>query len=71
VLSTRAFLAGYEWIKLIVNADRDEMDSYIELDVGSMRPMWIPSSDETGLKVVSGITVTANGVSAYTLDFDR
>ena len=60
----------YEWVRLMVDADRDEMDSYIELDDGSMCSIWVPSGDETGLKIVSGITVTANGVSDYTLDFD-
>jgi hypothetical protein len=35
-----------------------------------MCSLWIPSGSETGLKIVSGITVTANGASDYTLDFD-
>jgi hypothetical protein len=60
----------YEWVRLMVDADLNEMDSYIELDDGSMCSLWVPSGDETGLKIVSGITVTANGVSDYTLDFD-
>lgn len=60
----------YEWIRLLVDADRNEMDSYIELTDGTMCSMWVPSGNETGLKIVSGITVTANGVSDYTLDFD-
>lgn len=60
----------YEWVRLLVDADRNEMDSYIELTDGTMCSMWVPSGDETGLKIVSGITVTANGVSDYTLDFD-
>lgn len=60
----------YEWIRLLVDADMNEMDSYIELDDGTMCSMWVPSGNETGLKIVSGITVTTNGVSDYTLDFD-
>lgn len=60
----------YEWLRLSVDADLNEMDSYIEFADGSMCSLWVPSGDETGLKLVSGITVTANGVSDYTLDFD-
>ena len=62
----------YEWIRLMVDADLNEMDSYIILDdtAGSMCSLWIPSGNQTGLKIVSGITVTANGVSDYTLDLD-
>ena len=60
----------YEWVRLMVEAERNITDSYIELDNGNMCPIWIPSGDQTGLKIVSGITVTANGVSDYTLDFD-
>jgi len=60
----------YQWVRLLVNAERNSMDSYIELDDGSMCSLWIPSGNETGLKIVSGITVTANGTSDYTLDFD-
>jgi len=63
-------VGDYEWVRLMVDADPNEMDSYIELVDGTMCPIWIPSGDETGLKIVSGITVTANGVSDYTLDFD-
>jgi hypothetical protein len=50
------------------------MDSYIEIrdetDSLTMCSLWIPSGDKTGLKIVSGFTVTTNGVSDYTLDFD-
>lgn len=61
---------AYEWIRLLVDADRNEMDSYITLTNGTMCSIWVPSGDQTGLKIVNGITVTANGVSDYTLDFD-
>ena len=59
----------YEWIRLLVDADRNEMDSYLEIG-DQMCSLWIPSGAQTGLKIVSGVTVTANGVSDYTLDFD-
>jgi hypothetical protein len=72
VVFSGALPAGdYEWVRLLVNAERDIMDSYLRLvENGSMCSLWIPSGSETGLKIVSGITVTANGVSDYTLDFD-
>jgi hypothetical protein len=60
----------YQWIRLLVDAERDAMTSYIRTMDGRMCSLWIPSGSETGLKIVSGITVTANGVSDYTLDFD-
>lgn len=61
----------YEWVRLLVKAERDVMDSYLRLTGnGAMCSLWVPSGSETGLKIVSGITVTANGVSDYTLDFD-
>jgi len=60
----------YQWIRLAVTAERNVVDSYIEFEDGSMCSLWIPSGSETGLQVVSGITVTANGLSDYTLDLD-
>ncbi|MEX2496228.1 MAG: DUF4382 domain-containing protein [Woeseia sp.] len=60
----------YEWVRLMVDAERNVMDSYIEFEDGTSCPLYIPSGSETGLKIVSGITVTANGMSDYTLDFD-
>jgi len=65
---------NYQWVRLLVDADLNEMDSFIEIrdetDSLTMCSLWIPSGDQTGLKIVSGFTVTANGVSDYTLDFD-
>lgn len=62
---------NYEWLRLMVDADRNELDSYIQIDAeGMMCPLWIPSGAQSGLKVIKNITVTANGMSDYTLDFD-
>jgi len=60
----------YQWVRLLVNAERTVHDSYIKLDDGQQCSLWIPSGAETGLKIVSGMTVTANGVSNYMLDFE-
>lgn len=70
VFSESVDAGNYQWVRLLVNAEQNVMDSYIEFDDGSMCSLWIPSGNETGLKIVSGITVTANGTSDYTLDFD-
>jgi hypothetical protein len=70
VFSGNLQAGNYEWLRLLVLAELNVMDSYIEFEDGSMCSLWIPSGAETGLKIVSGITVTANGVSDYTLDID-
>ena len=75
VVFNEAIEAGhYQWVRLLVDADLDEIDSYIEIkdenESITMCSLWIPSGDKTGLKIVGGMTVTANGVSDYTLDFD-
>ena len=59
-----------DWIRLLVKAERNVKDSYIALRDETECPLWIPSGSETGLKIIGGITVTANGVSKYMLDFD-
>ena len=60
----------YQWVRLLVNAEQNQYDSYVTLKNGMECPLWIPSGGETGLKIVSGVTVTANGVSNYMLDID-
>ncbi|MDX1482279.1 MAG: DUF4382 domain-containing protein [Woeseiaceae bacterium] len=61
----------YEWIRLLVNAQPNTIDSYITFEEGGeMCSLFIPSGAQTGLKVQSPFTVTANGVTDYTLDFD-
>ena len=71
VVFSESLPAGhYQWVRLLVNAERNVMDSYLVTLDGRMCSLYIPSGSETGLKIVSGVTVTANGVSDYTLDFD-
>jgi len=66
----------YQWVRLLVKAEQNVLDSYIVFSGETIEspPMecslWIPSGSETGLKIVSGMTVTANGQSNYMLDFD-
>lgn len=71
VVFSRDIEAGvYQWVRLLVAAEPDVMDTYLTDKDGRMCSLYIPSGDENGLKIVSGITVTANGRSDYTLDFD-
>ncbi|HET7371176.1 MAG TPA: DUF4382 domain-containing protein [Gammaproteobacteria bacterium] len=57
---------NYQWIRLEVDAGQ----SYITLDDGSRHDLVIPSGAESGLKLVSGITVPAGGAADFTIDFD-
>lgn len=61
---------SYQWMRLLVNAERGVIDSYIELDDGSQHSLWIPSGSQSGLKLVSGFTVPANTGASFTIDFD-
>jgi hypothetical protein len=59
----------YEQIRLKVNAGREGSDSYIELADGR-HPLFIPSGNQSGLKLVRGFTVPAGGAADFTVDFD-
>ena len=60
----------YPWVRLLVNAVKDEYDSYIETDEGGRYPLYIPSGEETGLKLVSGIVVPAGGSADFIIDWN-
>jgi hypothetical protein len=60
----------YEWIRLQVNAGRDASDSFIELEDGSRHPLFIPSGNQTGLKLIRGFTIGVGGTNDFTIDFD-
>src|SRR3954463_9723226 len=71
LLSDELLPAGeYEWIRLKVNAGRDGSDSFIELEDGSQHPLFIPSGNQTGLKLIRGFIIGAGGTHNFTLDFD-
>lgn len=61
---------AYEWVRLSVNAGQNASDSFIELEDGSVHALFIPSGNETGLKLVRGFVVPANGSADFTIDFD-
>lgn len=60
---------NYSQIRLEVNAEQSDSTSYITLDDGSEHPLFIPSGNQTGLKL-SGITVAQGGNADFTVDFD-
>lgn len=71
LLSDEVLPAGeYESIRLKVNAGRSGSDSFIELDDGSVHPLFIPSGNQTGLKLIRGFTIGAGSTHNFTIDFD-
>ena len=71
LLSNETLPAGnYEWIRLKVNAGRTGSDSFIELDDGSVHSLFIPSGNQTGLKLIRGFTIGAGSTHNFTIDFD-
>ncbi|NNJ72285.1 MAG: DUF4382 domain-containing protein, partial [Enterobacterales bacterium] len=64
-------LAGeYQSIRLMVNAERNTMDSYIELPDTNQISLFVPSGAQTGLKLNDSFTVLAGGSSDLIIDFD-
>ncbi len=61
---------NYQWLRLLVNAERLAASSYIDLEDGSRHSLFIPSGAESGLKLVSGFTLPAGGDADFTIDFD-
>ncbi|MDE2196852.1 MAG: DUF4382 domain-containing protein [Gammaproteobacteria bacterium] len=57
---------NYQWIRL----DIDAANSYIITSTGAKYPLSIPSSSQTGLKLVSGFTVAQGDVADFVIDFN-
>jgi hypothetical protein len=60
----------YQWIRLIVDNEPDVRDSYIVLTGGEECELRVPSGAESGLKLMRGFTLPADGSVALTVDFD-
>lgn len=75
---------NYQWMRLGVDAVQGTMGgagdtggtncdgtaSYIVMDDGRVFNLYVPSGANTGLKLVSGFTVPANGSPDFTAEFD-
>jgi hypothetical protein len=61
---------NYEWIRLKVNAGRTASDSYVDLKDGSRHALFIPSGNQSGLKLIRGFTIGAGSTTNFTIDFD-
>jgi hypothetical protein len=61
---------NYEWIRLKVNAGRTASDSYVDLKDGSRHALFIPSGNQSGLKLIRGFTIGAGSTANFTIDFD-
>ncbi|MEJ2140789.1 MAG: DUF4382 domain-containing protein [Gammaproteobacteria bacterium] len=61
----------YNWIRLHVISSKNTTDSYIVIEQGGMMyPLYVPSGDETGLKLNRGFTILADRTATFTIDFD-
>lgn len=60
----------YESIRLKVNAGRTASDSWVDLEDGSRHALFIPSGNQSGLKLIRGFTVGAGSTTNFTIDFD-
>lgn len=71
LLTDKPLSAGhYDWIRLKVEADPNEFDSYIEFKSGLRCSLMIPSSDKTCLKLVRRFNIPLGGIADYTIDFN-
>ena len=60
----------YDQIRLTVDAGLSDSTSYIEYHDGTQFPLFIPSGNEAGLRIVNGFVVPAGGLADFTIDFD-
>ena len=75
---------NYQWMRLGVDAVQgtsggagdtggagcDGEGSYIVMNDGNVYNLYVPSGAQTGLKLVGGFTVPANGTADFTAEFD-
>lgn len=71
VLFDQPIPAGsYGQVRLLVVADGNPANSFIQMSDGTVHGLQVPSGSQTGLKLVSGFMVPDGGVVDYTIDFD-
>ncbi|PCI67044.1 MAG: hypothetical protein COB38_09795 [Gammaproteobacteria bacterium] len=71
LLQNESLEAGdYNWMRLLVDANEGETDSYITLDDGTTHSLYIPSGSETGLKINRSFTIAVGESVNFMIDFD-
>lgn len=61
----------YEQIALHVQAEHDgTLDSYVVTTGGGQEEIFVPSGTQTGLKLVDGVTITADQETRFFIDWD-
>jgi Domain of unknown function (DUF4382) len=60
----------YTWMRLDVDARRGVLDSIIVLNDGSAESLYIPSGDQSGLKLNTSFNITAGEEHNFVIDFD-
>ncbi len=61
----------YQWARLCVIAEQgNDQDSYIILKNGARYSLYVPSGDQSGLKINTNYYVEQDSSTAFTIDFD-
>lgn len=60
----------YTFIRLQVNADGADDDSFVERRDGGISPIRIPSGDQRGLQLNGAFVVPEGGIANFIIDFD-
>ena len=69
--NTQVPVGPYNWIRLAVQAEFDTVfDSYAMMEDGTQLELRVPSGGQSGLKLVSGFTVTQNNSTNIVIDWD-
>jgi hypothetical protein len=64
------FTAGsYQWLRLVIESEPNVRDSYVMVN-GAECELRVPSGAESGLKMMRGFSIPADGSLALTIDFD-
>lgn len=71
LLTNESLTAGhYNWLRLkVITSKTSTDDSYIEID-GAVYPLYVPSGNETGLKMNHSFDISVSGSQSFTIDFD-
>ena len=61
----------YQWARLCVISDKEnDQDSYVILKNNAQFPLYVPSGEQSGLKINTNYFVSQDGSTSYTIDFD-